>query len=363
MSEEIGKSLVTNNDGVIEITNDAENKIANSNTINDHNNSCVLQINSQILVEGQALAEASPIETVDNGEYNSSKPDIIDPMVSSTNSLLNNLNFPEENADATSSYEQEITRLHNLLSEKECENSKLEQKLIDHEQQSKIEIEQLHQNFTLKLEQTLKKFQDSQKDKTSSMVMKYADAEKRCIDLNQKINLLQTKLNDSSKEKLHLNERLAKFKTEIENLNLEYDLRIKDIIQLKKDNEKIKEQLVLNDAKEKAGYIKYRNELELHNTTRRNLEQANLRINELSSKITDIKSDESEIQITNSNCSSISDVQVSIVTSDGLNENTSANNISSVSPSSNLTSIGSRTLEKDRTIRELYALKSQLKDM
>ena len=55
---------------------------------------------------------------------------------------------------------------------KENENSNLEQKILDYEQQSKIEIEQLHQNFTLKLDQTLKKFQESQKDKTSSMVMK-----------------------------------------------------------------------------------------------------------------------------------------------------------------------------------------------
>jgi hypothetical protein len=116
---------------------------------------------------------ADQIEETNNVNENSLKVDNKDPMIESTNSnnsLLNDLNLPT--ATTESSYEQEIARLHNLLSVKENENSNLEQKILDYEQQSKIEIEQLHQNFTLKLDQTLKKFQESQKDKTSSMVMK-----------------------------------------------------------------------------------------------------------------------------------------------------------------------------------------------
>jgi len=197
-----------------------------------------------------------------------------------------------------------------------------------------------------------------------NLSFRYADAEKRCIDLNQKINLLQSKLNDSSKEKLHLNERLVKFKIEIEKLNLDYDQRIKDIIKLKKDNEQVKEQLVLNDAKEKAGYIKYKNELELHNATKRMLEEANLKISELSTKLNEIRSDESEtIASSTSVVSSSNDTQIITVATDSLSINADVNNSPSISPTPNSTTIGSRTLEKDKTIRELYALKSQLKDM
>ena len=125
-------------------------------------------------------------------------------------------------ANAHVAYEQEIDRLRDLISQKEIENSNLETKLNDYQQQSKQQIEQLHANFTARLEQTLKKFQDLQKDKTSSMVMKYAEAEKRCIDLNRNIELLQSKLGDSNKEKQRMNERLDSAKAETQKLNAEY---------------------------------------------------------------------------------------------------------------------------------------------
>ena len=58
---------------------------------------------------------------------------------------------------------------------------------------------------------------------------------------NQKVNLLHSKLSDSLKEKSHLNERLSKCKTEMDKLNFDYDHRVKDIILLKRENEKLKE--------------------------------------------------------------------------------------------------------------------------
>ena len=82
---------------------------------------------------------ADQIEETNNVNENSLKVDNIDPMIESTNSnnsLLNDLNLPT--ATTESSYEQEIARLHNLLSVKENENSNLEQKILDYEQQSKI---------------------------------------------------------------------------------------------------------------------------------------------------------------------------------------------------------------------------------
>ena len=113
--------------------------------------------------------------------------DEIDPMV---NSVSSEKSLSANEDEETYEHGGEILRLRTLLDTKQTENSLLESKLIEQEQQSKTQIEQLHQNFTQKLEQTLKKFQDGQKDKTSSMVMKYAEGEKRCIDLNQKINFL-----------------------------------------------------------------------------------------------------------------------------------------------------------------------------
>ena len=118
----------------------------------------------------------------------------------------------------------------------------------------------LHLNFTQKLEQTLKKFQDMQKDKTSSMVMKYAEAEKKCIDLNRSIELANSKLNDSLKEKQRINETLAKSKKDYEKLNLEFENKMKEIMQLKQENSRMKEQFVICEAKEKAANLKLKSD-------------------------------------------------------------------------------------------------------
>ena len=323
----------------------------------------------------QIAQKTDHVHETDNAESTGEKADSpetdepVDPMTNSTHSTTSELNSNSAGTTATiseSSYEQELARLRELVSLKETENSNLEQKLVDYEQQAKAQVEQLHQNFTLKLEQTLKKFQDSQKDKTSSMVMKYADAEKRCIDLNQKISLLQSKLSDSTKEKLHLSERLAKYKLEMDKLNADYDQRVKEILQLKKDNEKLREKLVLNDAKEKTDFIKYKNEVELHNNTKRLLEQATQKSAELTAKIVELQSENTgeplQVEIPGT-----SDVQVNVVSTESEVLTEPDSQTAAISPSISPTPLTQtqtgRTVEKDRTVRELYALKSQLKDM
>lgn len=194
------------------------------------------------------------------------------------------LSINSNNEQTISPEQEEINRLREQIKLRESDCANFELKLNECEQQAKAQVEQLHQNFTLKLEQTLKKFQESQKDKTSSMVMKYAEAEKRCIDLNRNIDLLQSKLNDSAKEKQRLNERLNKSKDEYDKLNQEHDKRLKEIMNLKKENNKFKEQLVVNDAREKAAQLKLKNEYECHLNTKRLLEHLTIELNEIKRK-------------------------------------------------------------------------------
>ena len=242
-----------------------------------------------------------------------------------------------------------------MLTQKDSEISNLESKLNEQEQLSKQQIELLHANFTAKLEQTLRKFQDIQKDKTSSMVMKYAEAEKKNIDLNRSIELLQSNLADSSKEKQRLLERLEKGKQEIEMLNGDNDKKLKEILILKKDNEKFREQFVLNDAKENAAKIKLKNEIESHLNTKKNLEQVTQELMELKRKSeNEPKCEETVVASSNENGGEVK-------------SNASSQNDTPISSTTNLTVLKSNTEknspDKDKTIRELYALKSQLKDM
>jgi hypothetical protein len=280
----------------------------------------------------------------------------------------------DDGPSQSNSYETEINRLKDLLGQKDIEIVNLEGKLSEQEAQSKQQVEQLHQNFTAKLEQTLRKFQDMQKDKTSSMVMKYAEAEKKNIDLHRSNELLQSKLNDSGKEKQRLTERLEKSRLEIEAINADYDNKLKEVLALKKDNERMREQFVLNDAKENAAQIKLKNELESHLSTKKQLEQANHDLIELKKKLADeIISREDEPL---DNAATVADVVVkttgetngdgvTVVADKGesLSKSNSGNSLAPPKPPPPSSSNEKITPEKDKTVRELYALKSQLKDM
>lgn len=224
-------------------------------------------------------------------------------------------------ANQSTYLEDELIRLRDLVTTKTTENIILESKLQECEQQYNLKIEQLNQNFTMRLEQTLKKFQDGHKDKTSSLVMKYAEAEKRCIDLNRNIEHIQSKLQDSIKEKQNLNEKCEKFKHESIKLNLDYEKKCQDLLETKKEYEK---SIVLSEAKEKACQLKLKQEIELHSNTKIELESMKLKYLE-------------KITITESNESIIYEEDKEKKKSDD---------------------------EKfERTIKELNALKSQLKDM
>ena len=160
--------------------------------------------------------------------------------------------------EATSSnyLEQELIRLGELIDLKSKENLQLETKLVECEQQSAIKIEQLNQDFTLKLEHTLKTFQECQLDKQSSLVMKYAAGEKRCIELSRKSDILQSKLNDSNKENSSLNEKYSKMKQDLEKQSIELDKKCQEMLRITKECERLKGELVLSEVKEKANHIK-----------------------------------------------------------------------------------------------------------
>jgi hypothetical protein len=303
-------------------------------------------------------------------------------------------------SNLNSSYEQELSRLRELIGSKQDECVSLENKLNEQEQQYKQQVEQLHAGFATKLEQTLRKFQESQKDKTSSMVMKYAEAEKRCIDLNRAIELLQSKIADANKEKQRLNERLEHSKSEQTKLNADYEKKLNEMLTMKKEHDKLREQLLLNEAREKAAQLKLRIEIESHLDTRRQLEAAHVEIAQLkrafesrdglpvpttvTTTVTVENVDEKESLVSKANSESdlcqTREVVACTVSNENLQQpqpneaelakqgskamksaSSSSLNISNKTSGSEATAASAPA--NDRTIRELYALKSQLKDM
>ncbi len=254
-------------------------------------------------------------------------------------------------------YEQELTRLQNIVRLQNAENLQLEQKLTDFEEHSKQKYEELNLNFTSKLEQTLRKFQEGHKDKTSSLVMKYAEGEKKCIDLNRNIEFLKSKLDDSDKEKQRLNDRLDKSKQEILKLNNENERKLQEIMLLKKENEKLKENIVLSEAREKALKLTSDVQISLKNSIEQKVNKSKSS-DEYCNTNESIRSDISSYLTTEHFSESIPVEIINELNTENLsNEKISASKLPQTFGNNKAVS------HKDMFFKEFEALKSQLKEM
>ena len=237
--------------------------------------------------------------------------ELIDRVVNDTSNALNNNDKDSESANlqqkATSpttttttttseyrepdssqllaAYEQEINRLKEVVSAREADNAALEARLGEHVEQSRQTIEQLHANFAVKMEQTLGKFQNMHKEKTSSFVMKYADAEKRCVELTRNVALVQSRLGDSERERARLVDKLAKCAADQAKTNAELDARRREIMQLKHESGRMREHMRVLEAREKAAELKVRHEQESHTATRSLVSQLRSDIDALNVKL------------------------------------------------------------------------------
>jgi len=177
--------------------------------------------------------------------------------------------FHDYKKDREEGYEKVIKILNEKINEKERELTSYENKINENELQKQQQIDQLHLDFKKQFEQAFKKFQEMQKDK-NSMVMKYAEAEKKCMDLNRTNEHLQARINDFLKEKQRIMEKLEAKNQEKVKFNAELELKLTDISSLSKQIEKLKETNVLNEVKLNKFESKYKNEYE------NNIENKNL---------------------------------------------------------------------------------------
>lgn len=232
-------------------------------------------------------------------------------------------------SNKSNEYEVEISRLRDLIRQKENENAQLESRVIEIEQQSKLEVENLNASLNQKLEESLKKIvTESQRDK-NSMVMKYVEVERKCIEMTKSMQIQQSKVNDVLKEKQRLMDKISQNKTDYEKLRKDNETKLKDLMEKKREIERLKEKIVLNDAKESASVIKLKTEVEAHTQTKALVEELKNKIHNLESK------------------NSLSDSETQ--TSKEVGEN-----LRSLSPSNS---------EIDILKKELNLLKSQIKEM
>lgn len=199
-------------------------------------------------------------------------------------------------SNRSNEYEIEINKLRELIRQKENENVQLECRVAEIEQQSKLEVEKLNASLNQKLEESLKKIvAESQKDK-NSMVMKYVEVERKCIEMTKSMQIQQSKMNEFLKEKQRLTDKISKNKADYDKLCKENETKLKDLMEKKKEIERLKEKIVLNDAKESAGVIKLKAEIEAHSQTKALVEELKIKLNQIELKSSGI---DSETQTTN----------------------------------------------------------------
>lgn len=270
-----------------------------------------------------------------------------DDEMQSSLSLTAPVNRSASNSSLNNSYEVEINRLRELIKQKEADYAQLEARLNESEAQTRLQHEHLNKSYSLKVDEIIKKFNESQKDK-NSMVMKYVEAEKKCIELHRSVEFAHSKLGDNLKEKQRLLDKIEKMKSEIDKLNAENDKKLKELIGQKKECEKLKEQYILSDVREKAAQLKFKNECELHLNTRRQLEHVQI-------ELRNIQKSQQEQPVISSH-----PVEFTNHTSETTTIVESTTEITK--PGAPI--VTPKPTEKDKTLsRELMALKSQLKDM
>ena len=174
-------------------------------------------------------------------------------------------------------YEKAIRILNEKIDEKEKELNNYEVKLNESEVQKQQQIDQLHLDFKRQFEQAFKKFKDMQNDK-NSMVMKYAEAEKKCMDLNRTNEHLQARINDFLKEKQRIVEKLEAKNQEKLKFNSELELKLNDISGLNKQIEKLKELNVMNEVKLNKIESKFKNEFENNIENKKLIETLNMQL-------------------------------------------------------------------------------------
>ncbi|RNA19147.1 coiled-coil domain-containing protein [Brachionus plicatilis] len=210
------------------------------------------------------------------------------------NQLIKSPSLTSCSSNRSNEYEAEINRLRDLVRQKESDNAQLESRVTEIEHQSRLEVEKLNASLNQKLEESLKKIvAESQKDK-NSMVMKYVEVERKCIEVTKSMQIQQSKMNDALKEKQRLMDKISKNKADYDKMCKDNEAKLKDLVEKKKEIERLKEKIVLNDAKESASVIKLKMEVDAHAQTKAWVEQLQVQIKKLEEKSSNLGDSETQ---------------------------------------------------------------------
>ncbi|CAF1313288.1 unnamed protein product, partial [Didymodactylos carnosus] len=144
-------------------------------------------------------------------------------IIPETSTVLDN---DDSLSDQLHEYQTEIARLNSIIQSQINEIDQLNSKLV-------------HQDQTY--QQLISKLKDDNLKEKQAQVVKYAQSEKRTLDLDKRYEQLIQKQNELQRDKDSFQQKLQESKTLNIRIQQAYDLKLSEISQMKKDQDKLRE--------------------------------------------------------------------------------------------------------------------------
>lgn len=167
-------------------------------------------------------------------------------------------------------YLPQIKELEYTIAQQTNEIRTLKDKLASHDAAARRTVATLQNELKVRVDQVTKMYDEASKEK-DSMVVKYAQAEKKFIEGQKSIERLEAKVRDLNKEKDGLTQRVIDIKGEKRQMLADLEAKAAEIQNLTKEVEKQKELISSSDVRIKWAQNKLKAELDAHKETKDDL--------------------------------------------------------------------------------------------
>lgn len=167
-------------------------------------------------------------------------------------------------------YLPQIKELEYTIAQQTNEIRTLKDKLASHDAAARRTVATLQNELKVRVDQVTKMYDEASKEK-DSMVVKYAQAEKKFIEGQKSIERLEAKVRDLNKEKDGLTQRVTDIKGEKRQMLADLEAKAAEIQNLTKEVEKQKELISSSDVRIKWAQNKLKAELDAHKETKDDL--------------------------------------------------------------------------------------------
>lgn len=167
-------------------------------------------------------------------------------------------------------YLPQIKELEYTIAQQTNEIRTLKDKLASHDAAARRTVATLQNELKFRVDQVTKMYDEASKEK-DSMVVKYAQAEKKFIEGQKSIERLEAKVRDLNKEKDGLTQRVIDIKGEKQQMLADLEAKAAEIQNLTKEVEKQKELISSSDVRIKWAQNKLKAELDAHKETKDDL--------------------------------------------------------------------------------------------